>query len=491
MVNRLFWYVAMLLLSGEAQSGTESAADAPDAPTQAQADLRERLTARQDKRRAVNPWTTEIAGRPLTVSGEFGFDFEKARRRIPDSLASERERRSGLNLEVEAFYSINDALSLFAQWRLASEKQRSSASTGLRRSRYVERGEMWLHSRDFAGSGLNLEIGRLKFEDERRWWWDEDLDALRVSYERDELELSFALARELGRNRSDRRRIDAQQDGIARWIAQVGWDWRADQKISLFVLHHDDRSNTERLDQTVPVAAQDGSDARLTWIGASLHGEVALHATQSVHYWFDLAHLAGHERSARFEPVGPPASQQSVVTGVSSGRLGGWAVDAGVRWHLPLPGDPRLSVAHASTLGGTFGADRAFRQSGLHTNQNNFGGMRDFSRYGAALDPELSNLRITTIGLGLSIPETSSVDIVYHRYRQVNPSKELREARIPAELTGLHTGIGSGLDLVATFYPSQSVELSATVSTFRSGKAFGSLASRRHHYAALALRVTF
>ena len=37
----------------------------------AEDDLRQRLTEREDKRRPLVPWSTELAGRPLTLSGEY------------------------------------------------------------------------------------------------------------------------------------------------------------------------------------------------------------------------------------------------------------------------------------------------------------------------------------------------------------------------------------------------------------------------------------
>ena len=46
---------------------------------------------------------------------------------------------------------------------------------------------MWLYSENIAGTHLNFDIGRLDFEDDRRWWWDDELDAVRVAYERETL----------------------------------------------------------------------------------------------------------------------------------------------------------------------------------------------------------------------------------------------------------------------------------------------------------------
>lgn len=485
--------VVWLLLPGLARASPDGSGEQASSAAPAGETLRERLTRRQDQRRPETPWQTEIAGRPLTVSGELSLDLARTARPLPGSGTSLRESLATLDLEVEGFYGLSDSVSLFAQWRLASDRQ--SLPFGLRKrwKQHAERGEMWLYGRDLVGSGLDIQLGRIKFEEERRWWWDQELDALRLHHESDEIGFSVAAAHEQGRTRSDQRGMDSGQKGVRRWLANASWKWHPEQSVGIFLLRHDDRSATEFVGQTVPVLAQDDSDARLTWIGASLRGEVELRPAESFGYWLDLARLSGRELTVQYAAlVVPGSAQQSIVTGVSSTQLRGWAVDAGLRWQMPFPSKPRLSLAHATTFGGARGAATSgYRQTGLHSNQDDFGAEKEFARYGAALAPELANLRITTIGVGLSIPADGSLDLVYHRYRQVRAATELRGARIDAGLTGLQTGVGSAIDLVATFLPARHVEVTATASTFRAGSAFGSLAGRRSHYAALAMRVSF
>ena len=92
---------------------------------------------------------------------------------------------------------------LLAQLRLAMEEDQLRNTFEGVSDLYVERGEMWLQSEDIAGSDFSVDVGHLDFEDERRWWWDEELDALRVRYEAESWEVALAVAYELGRVRSD------------------------------------------------------------------------------------------------------------------------------------------------------------------------------------------------------------------------------------------------------------------------------------------------
>jgi alginate production protein len=71
--------------------------------------------------------------------------------------------------------------------------------------------------------------------------------------------------------------------------------------------------------------------------------------------------------------------------------------------------------------------------------------------YGEVLDPELSNLAILTVGLGLRPDDRFSVDLVYHRYAQHRASPVLRNAEIDAEPSGRSRRLGSEIDLIVGF----------------------------------------
>ena len=43
-----------------------------------------------------------------------------------------------------------------------------------------ERGETWLYMSHLFGSNFSLQVGRQNLREPRSWWWDKDLDALRL-----------------------------------------------------------------------------------------------------------------------------------------------------------------------------------------------------------------------------------------------------------------------------------------------------------------------
>ena len=107
------------------------------------------------------------------------------------------------------------------------------------------------------------------------------------------------------------------------------------------------------------------------------------------------------------------------------------------------------------------------------------------------LDPELSNLAVLTLGAGLSLLASSSLDLVYHHYRLVEPATSLRDARVEATLTGADRDVGHGVDLVLALEEWERLELEFIASGFRTGDAFGSERSRWSYEGFFAMRFAF
>lgn len=140
----------------------------------AEDELWQRLTEREDKRRPLERWSVEVAGRPLIVGGEYELMFDRLHDTVDAEPYSQVDRLlldSGL--EAEAFYAFAPPFAVFAQLRLGlSEELLASSSEGVS-DLEIERGEMWLYGEGLLpnrdGVRVNADLGRLHFEDERRW----------------------------------------------------------------------------------------------------------------------------------------------------------------------------------------------------------------------------------------------------------------------------------------------------------------------------------
>jgi hypothetical protein len=465
---------AALCLSLLLCSGVCLGARAAEPASAADNDLRQRLTEREDQRRPKKPWSTELGGRPLFVSGEYEVLLDHLRRRVVGDPVPERDQLFlEQGIETEVFYSFGPQLSMLAQVRLMMEEDLFSDSFEEVSDHYIERGELWVYSGDIAGSGVNVDLGRLNFEDDRRWWWDTDLDALRVEYESKAVDVAVAVARELASERSDRSWIDPEHDRVFRTMLEFTWDWRRHHGLELFALYHSDRSSPERVGDVRRLEREDESDARLIWLGARLMGAIELRSEHILGYWLDVAAVRGKERLAELDDI---SSRRSRVDAVARRDVRGRALDAGLSWILPRAGDPRLFAGYARGSGDSrpdSGTDRGFRQTGLQANEAGFGGVQRFAHYGLALDPELSNLQIWTLGVGRSLLDSSSLDLVYHYYRLLEPADALRDARIEASLDERHRDLGHGIDLVLAIEEWERFELELQAFAFRAGRAFG------------------
>jgi hypothetical protein len=482
-VSILRWFVCL---------GSLGAALVARAQEPAPDELRTRLTEREDENRVPDPWSALLWGYPLTLAGEVETAFDYVEQQAfgePESRFDRLFWQEGVQLE--SFYTRGEIFSLFAQASLLADYDIEGKVGDRVREIYVERGEMWLYSENLAGTGIGFELGRLEFEDERRWWWDDELDAARVSYERDRFEIALAVAREIAPRRSDRSDVDPEHDRVLRLIAELSWDWSPQHSIEAFALHQGDRSGSERVGSLVRPHREDDSDARLTWLGLRAMGGWSLHSDAIVGYWLDTGFVDGDEWLARFENAAPNWSR---VESAERRSVRGWAIDAGVNWILPWAFEPRVHASGAYGSGDRHsetGSDHSYRQSGIHANETAFGGVQRFRQYGNLLDPELSNLVVVSLGVGIALLTESSIDLVYHHYRLVEPASKLRDARFEPTLDELHRELGDEVDLVLAFEEWKHLELEISASAFRAGSAFAFDSGKWTFGGYFAMRIAF
>ena len=172
-------------------------------------------------------------------------------------------------------------------------------------------------------------------------------------------------------------------------------------------------------------------------------------------YWLDAAIARGRSNRGR--------------------AIRGFGLDLGLTRELDLPLRPSLSLGFAFGSGDENrrdGIDRDFRQSGLQDNAAKLGGITSFKLYGEALEPELSNLKIATAGLGIRPTRNSSVDVVYHYYWQHHADDDIRDSNLDRDPDGQHHQLGHGLDLVMGFRPTPAVKIEAVMGRFFPGAAF-------------------
>ncbi|MBE9552093.1 MAG: alginate export family protein, partial [Proteobacteria bacterium] len=193
-----------------------------------------------------------------------------------------------------------------------------------------------------------------------------------------------------------------------------------DHKLAGYWILRDDKSDEEGQPQ---------------FMGVRAYGRPA----DEFRYWTDLGFVRGEDEFSQ--------------------DLSGYAFEAGgTYWFLDLPLQPSITLGYAYGSGDSNPDDNKnheYRQTGLQSNEDRFGGVTQFLVYGETLDPELSNINIYTAGLGLRPAAGAFLDIVYHHYRLNEIATELRGSAITAQMnqigSQLSKDVGDALDIVLGF----------------------------------------
>ncbi len=260
-----------------------------------------------------------------------------------------------------------------------------------------------------------LTVGRKNFEDARHWLYDSSIDMVGVSLSRGTIRAEATMGREaLFDGDLGQRQIT---DRINTYMLHAEYRGIEDVKFAGYVIKRDDRA---------------GREGRPVWVGVRSYGN----PSNSFSYWVELAHMRGTDEESR--------------------RFNAYAFDVGVTHRFtdhPLYPNVTLGFALASGDHGQNGRNnQEFRQTGLQSNETKFAGISEFRVYGEALDPELSNIKILTLGAGIRPAPNISLDLVYHRYWLFAIADEVRNSALTAQMnqddTQLSKDIGSAFDVV-------------------------------------------
>ncbi len=347
----------------------------------------------------------------LTFGAEIEFSYEYRKnlgldgRRDNEAAGSEPELSLAFSFDPDPAFQafLNVALSREFVWKIEAGRSKPSEDV------HLDLVELFVWLRSLPG-GFSLQVGRQRFEDERQWLYDEELDAARLWFRRGPWALELSLSQDA---LVPKDLLNPKQgDGINNYVLYATYHPLEDLFLEAYAIVRDDQSAPER--------------RRPVFVGLRSRGE----PLEDLDYWLEIGYVGGWEGST---------------------RLHGWGVDLGATYEFQVALKPAL------TLGFAFGSgdgnpsdhtDHSFRQTGLQENESDFGGATDFKYYGEVLDPELSNLAIFTAGIGIRPSDKFSVDLVYHYYLQHRLATSLRDSGIDAEPSGRSRQLGSELDLI-------------------------------------------
>lgn len=277
---------------------------------------------------------------------------------------------------------------------------------------------------DVGRSGFDFYFGRQLFDDGREWIYKRNLDALRVvrNWDGGALELSWSRVLDDGSDRDKH---------TQNWMAYLS-NGDPDRQLALYVVDRRD----ERATRNDPIL-----------FGARAVGEFL----PDLHSWTEVGLVRGYGEDTNFY---------------------GYGFDVGATWK---PDPWRLTLGYAFGSGdksSTSTRDESFQQSGLQNDNDKVGGASSMRYYGEIVDPELSNLSILTAGLGFQIVRRTTIELVWHRYQQVEPATFLRDSSLDMHPDGASTDLGTELDLLLSSKSLDGWEFKLLGGWFDPGRAF-------------------
>lgn len=284
--------------------------------------------------------------------------------------------------------------------------------------------------------GLSLSAGRQRHRDPREWLYDDTLDAARLGYHWSRFSLDFSVNRKnlwdrdvLNRDRKDK------SERFNNYFLYANYRPAEEIDVAAFVLVQNGRSSEREHRQ---------------FFGLQSEGEIF----DDLEYWLQFAHLRGRDGSKKIRGVG---------------------LDLGLTYEFDHSLKPSITLGYAFGSGDddpNNDTDKSFRQTDLQDNSDKFNGVTRFKYYGEVLDPELSNLSIFTVGIGIRPSRRSSLDLVYHYDVQQHANRRIRGDDLDVNPTGRNREIGSEIDLIAGYREIKNLDMALTLGYFIPDRAF-------------------
>lgn len=281
-------------------------------------------------------------------------------------------------------------------------------------------------------NSLSISAGRQRIRDDRQWIYDEELDAIRLTYGFSRVGFEFSVSES-----KDKDLLSHNDDPeLINFMGNIKFSFAPNNVLSLYSFVQDDHS----------VEPED-----VAFYGLQVNGEMM----KRLEYWVEFAHLRGRS--------GPD-------------KIRGYGFDVGLTKIFKTFLNPSITLGFAYGSGDKDSADNTdknFRQTGFQDNNAAFNGVTRIQYYGELVDPELSNLSIFTGGLGFRIGKNTSLDFVYHRYRQNELAVEFRDTELEDRPNGENKGIGHEIDAIVAYRNRKSgVTMSLIAGYFIPGRAF-------------------
>lgn len=179
-----------------------------------------------------------------------------------------------------------------------------------------------------------------------------------------------------------------------------------------------------------------------------------------------LFHLTGYASSVAPQRFSNELNVGVVAGDAANGKSIGFGADLRTLYKF------RTSQLNPQIMFGFAAATEGYRQSGLQSNKTYNKGQTQVHRYGYVFQPDLTNLAVGSVAIGLRPSRKFSVDLGLHVYGQLKKSIVGPKARLQGATKGKSAFLGTELSLVGAWRHHKKSKVEFGVGYFNPGPAF-------------------
>jgi alginate production protein len=291
----------------------------------------------------------------------------------------------------------------------------------------------------------------MPFKDHRTWWYDNELDAIKLSHY--ETLLSWDIL--AGGRFSDNRISSSDQrvglEDIRYLVSHIDYHYYFNHHIEFFGIYED--SDKEDLYK----------DHKLGWLGMRTYGK-----STNIEYWTDFAFMSGD--------IG--------YIDEASYSASGYGLDLGAIYRTNAISFG-VDIAYGSAdISDEEDSKKLYLQPKISNNKSSIIGTTRYRYYGELADPQLSNLKIISLFAGSKIFSNNWIEVAYHYYQQNEADTNFESSRFLVKPNGESADIGTEFDVILGGKYDNKSELQLVFSSFTAGDAFEGVAIEKEAYRA-------
>ncbi|MEA3521757.1 MAG: alginate export family protein [Campylobacterota bacterium] len=334
---------------------------------------------------------------------------------------------------------------------------------------YLELKRLSLEIPSLFYTPISTKIGRMSFKDKRTWWYDNELDMLKLFHNETLLSWDLSAGGRLSDEKANAGNQRVSLEGSQYLIAHLDYHYYYKHHFEVFAMHEDNGQDKDPIGQRYSLTDKIKAYSQLSWLALRSYGTF----NNTIEYWGDIAYVNGNIQNLNYA--------NAIVVSADDISTSGFGIDVGALYKADTFGFG-FGLAHGSGDDDSKDSQSLFLQPSISNNKSSILGTTRYRYYGEMLDPQLSNINILSLYGGLQIYKDLWVEGNYHNYTQHTPSKQLRSSSLIIATNGIDKDVGQEVDMILGGKFDNKSEVQLILSGFFGGDAFKNIAQEKEGY---------